>query len=78
MPFIATWMDLEIILLSHQRKISYIPYLGNLINDTKERIYTTETSIDFKAGFLVTLGDTGEGEERIKRMGITFTHHCIK
>ena len=48
MPFAATWMDLEIIILSAlsqtERQISYdIPYTWNLKYDTNELIYKTET-----------------------------------
>ena len=45
MPFAATWMDLEIIILNEvsQRQISYdITYLWNLKNDTNELIYKTK------------------------------------
>ena len=45
MPFAATWMDLEIIILSEvtQRQVSYdIAYMLNLLkNDTNELIYKT-------------------------------------
>ena len=46
MPFTATWMDLEIIILSEvsQRQISYdVTYMWNLKYDTNELIYKTET-----------------------------------
>ena len=46
MPFAATWMDLEIIILSgvSQRQIPYdITYMWNLKNDTNELFYKTET-----------------------------------
>ena len=47
MPFIATWMDLEIITLhklNRERQISYdITYMWILKNDTNELIYKTET-----------------------------------
>ena len=45
MPFAATWMYLEIIILSElrERQISYhIPYMWNLKNDTNELTYKTE------------------------------------
>ena len=48
MPFAATWMDLEIIILSkvsqRERQIPYdITYMWNLKYDTNELIYETET-----------------------------------
>ena len=48
MPFVATWMDLEIILLSEvkserERQIPYITYIWNLKYATNEPIYKTET-----------------------------------
>ena len=47
MPFAATWLDLDIIILSKvsQTKTNIICYhfIWNLKNDTKELIYKTET-----------------------------------
>ena len=49
MPFAATWMDLEIIILSEgsqKEKDKYhmiITYMWNLKYDTNEPIYETET-----------------------------------
>ena len=48
MPFVATWTNLEIIILSEvsqkERQISYdIIYMWNLKYDTNEPIYETET-----------------------------------
>ena len=49
MPFTATWMDLEIIILCEvksegEKQISYdITYMWNLKYDTNELIYETET-----------------------------------
>ena len=44
MPFTATWMDLEIIILiERERQIPYdITYMWNLKYDTNELIYKTE------------------------------------
>ena len=47
-PFAATWMDLEIIILSEvsQTKTKlYITYMWNLKNNTNEFIYKTETDL---------------------------------
>ena len=47
MPFAATWMNLEILILSEVRqikKLSYnITHMGNLKYDINELIYKTET-----------------------------------
>ena len=47
MPFAATWMDLEIIILSEvrQRKRNDIGYTWNLTYDTNELIYNTEIEL---------------------------------
>ena len=43
MPFAATWMDQDIIILVRQRQILYdITYLWNVKNDINELIYKTE------------------------------------
>ena len=47
MPFAATWMDLEIIILSEvirtDRQVLHITYIWDLKYDTNEFIYKTET-----------------------------------
>ena len=47
MPFAATWIDLEIIILSEVKSERQIPhditYIWNLKYDTNELIYKTET-----------------------------------
>ena len=46
MPFAATWMDLEIIMLrelSQKEKGKYITYMCNLKYDTNELIYKTDS-----------------------------------
>ena len=46
MAFAATWMHLEIIILSEvsqtERQISYISYMWNLKNNTNELIYKSK------------------------------------
>ena len=46
MPFAATWMELESLILSEiqKRQIPYITYTWNLMYDTNEPIYRKETN----------------------------------
>ena len=51
MLFAATWMDLEIVILSkseRERQLSYITYMWNLKYDTNKPIYKTETDSQAK------------------------------
>ena len=59
---IATWMDLEIIILSKSEKDKYhdITYTWNLKYQTDELIYMTETeSMTSKANLWLTKGKRG-------------------
>ena len=59
-PFAATWMDLENIILSEVRQISYaITYMWNVKNNTNESIYKTETDSDKQNKLLITKGRGG-------------------
>ena len=63
MPFAATWMDLEIIMLSgvSRRKtttIRYHLYVESKKNDTNELIYKTEILTDIESKLMVTRGDS--------------------
>ena len=58
MPFAATWMDQEIIILSEVRKTTYdIIYLWNLNYDTNKHIYGT--IMDIENRLAVVKGKTG-------------------
>ena len=54
----ATWMDLEIMILSElsQRQISYIIYMWNLKKGTNELTYKTERVTDVENKLMVTRG----------------------
>lgn len=67
MPFAATWMQLEILILSElkQRKTNILwdhLYVESNENDTEEHNYKIETnSTDFKIELMVTKGESLEG-----------------
>ena len=67
MPFAATWMDLEIIILSEvsqEEKNKYydIAYMQNLKYDTNELIYKTE--IDSQTENKLMVKQKGKGKEK--------------
>ena len=59
MQFAATWMDLEIVILSEVREISYdITYMWTLKrNYTNVLIYKTETDSDMENRLVVAKGE---------------------
>ena len=66
MPFAATWMDLEIVILSEvnqteKDKYRDIAYMRNLKNDTNELIYKKETDTDLENKLMVTVGRDSKG-----------------
>ena len=83
MPFAATYLDREIIILTEvsQRKTNTTD-MGNLKCDTNDLIYKTETNAQIsEIEFMATKGETTEGGERegyIRRLGLTSTHNYIK
>ena len=60
MPFVATWMDLEIVILSKvKEKYFMISLICRILkNDTNELIYKTET--DSENDLIVTMGEGWE------------------
>ena len=59
MPFAATWIDLEIIILSEvrEREISYdIAYMWSLKNDINELVYKTERDSQTQKTNMITKG----------------------
>ena len=66
MPFAATWMQLEIIILSEvrERQLPYdITYMWNLKYGTNERIYKTEIDSDIENRLVAAKGGRGGGRE---------------
>ena len=66
MPFAATWMDLEIIMLSEVSQAEKEKYhmisliCGTQKNDTNEIIYKTETDSQTQKNFWLTKGKEGD------------------
>ena len=77
-PFTATWMDLEIIIISEVRQISYdIAYMRNLKKwykltylQNRNRLTDTENKL------MVTKGERGWRRDKLG-FGLTYTHFCI-
>ena len=73
MPIAATWVDLEMIILSEgksERQIPYdIAYIWNLKYDTNELIYETETDLDIENRLLVAKGEGGWWREGLGLWG---------
>ena len=69
MPPTATWMDLQIILLSEVSQgqiLYYIAYMWNLENDANELIYKTETdSQTQKTSLWLPKGKQGKDKLRV-------------
>ena len=62
MPFAATWMDLEnIILVKSEKDKNDINYMWNLKNNTNKSIYKTETVSQTKKTNLWLLKGRGKG-----------------
>ena len=66
MPFAATWMDIEIIILSEASQTEndkyHITYMWNLKYDTNEFTYKTETDLQKQKTFGYQRGkQVGEG-----------------
>ena len=79
MPFAATWMDLEIIILSEvrERQIPYdITYMWNLKYDTNELIYGTERLTDIENRHACQ-GGGSVGEGWIGSLGLADANYYI-
>ena len=63
MPLAATWMDLEIIILSEvsqkEKDKYHITYMWNLKYDTNEHIYETDRLTDIENRLVVAKGEGG-------------------
>ena len=82
LPFAATWMDLEIIILSQvrrERQIQcHITYMWNLEHDKNEHIYNTETDSQtqrYRYRYLQTCGCQGQG--RREGLGTGVSRHRL-
>ena len=76
MPFAATWMELETLVLSQVRQIPYgITYTWNLINGTNEPFHRKET-VDMENRLVVAKGEE-EGVGWIGNLGFIDANYCL-
>ena len=83
MPFAATWMDLEIIIVSEAgqtKKEKYHMYHLHVESKKsyKELIYKTETNLQTGNKFMVTQVERWRREGLIRRLGLTYTYYYIQ
>ena len=79
MPFAATWMDLEIIILSEvsQTKTN-ITYMWNLRKKvTNELIYQIKKDSQTFKTYVQLPNGNGVGEGWIGNLGLAYSHYCI-
>ena len=71
MPFAATWMNLEVIIISKSEKNKQhdITYMQNLKNDTNELIYKTEIHSQTENKFMLTIWDN-RGQQGRDKLGV--------
>ena len=71
MPFAATWMNLEVIIISKSEKNKQhdITYMQNLKNDTNELIYKTEIQSQTENKFMLTIRDN-RGQQGRDKLGV--------
>ena len=82
MPFAATWMDLEIIILSEisqKEKDKYMILLicGILKNGTNELIYKIETDAQTLKTDLWLPKGKGGGKDKFRSLELTYIHYYI-
>ena len=81
MPFAATWMDLEIIILSEvnqtEKNKYHITYMWNLNYDTNDLIYKRETDSQTQKTNLWLPKGKGGGGGKIRSMGLADTNYYI-
>ena len=81
MPFVATWMNLEIIKLSELNQIDknkcHMMSLNmwTLKTDTNELSCKIELEPDVENKFMAIKGNNKREERQIKSLGLTFTHY---
>ena len=70
LPFAATWMQLEIIILNKSEKERQIPYMWNLKYHTNEPIYKAETDSQTQRTDLWLPTRRRVGEEWTRSLGL--------
>ena len=78
MPFAASWMELEIIILSKSKRERQIPYdiiyIWNQNHDTNELLWNRKRLTDIETTHMIA---KREGEGRTGSLGLAHAHYSI-
>jgi len=79
MLFVATWMNIEIIILSDsERQIPYITYMWNLKKMIQMNLFTKQKQTQIsKTSSWLSMGK-GRKERGIESLGLTYLHHYVQ
>ena len=79
MPLAATWLDLEIMIVSEvsQKEKDHITYMWNIKYDTDELIQETEIDSQTQRADLWLPRERGAGEDWIGSLGLTDANSYI-
>ena len=77
MPFAATWIDLDVIILNElSQKYKYMIFICGIYKMIEINLFTKWKDSDFKNRHILTKGER-LGGRYIRSLGFTYTHYYI-